>query len=330
MPKHNSIENISRMLQVLRFLARDEGATVTEIANKTGMDRWSVKDMIVSMENFNYDGKGLYIEEFENPCDRRQTVYRVAKDNLWTLTLPGLSLTDDEGFLLALLFSQNLQDQLLREPAETLKQKLQMFVNLPGYEIINVSKAKKAETPQVRKCIETLLRFVENDSAVGIKYKPFRRSPQEYTLRPLGVFKYDSGYYLAAQKLPGGEYRTFSIDRIAELPKAVFYPEGSFPEKEDYVSKFKDPFGPFNHKEEFEAVLRLNSICGDFTLEKKWDPEFVSFQRLEDESVIMKVRTHTVIGIRQFILGFGSAIEVISPQWLKDEVREEHRKAALQ
>lgn len=66
MAQISQIDILSRALQIIRLMARDEGATVTEISKETGIDRWTVRDMIDRIENFNPDGKGLYIEEYED------------------------------------------------------------------------------------------------------------------------------------------------------------------------------------------------------------------------------------------------------------------------
>ena len=55
MAQISQIDILSRTLQIIRLMARDEGATVTEISKQTGIARWTVRDMIDRMESFNPD-----------------------------------------------------------------------------------------------------------------------------------------------------------------------------------------------------------------------------------------------------------------------------------
>lgn len=320
MAQYSPIESLTKTLQIIRLMARENGANVTEISRETGIDRWTARDMIDRMEGFNPDGKGLYIEEFIDPSDHRQTRYRVPKDNLWTLTLPGLNLSDEEALLLALMFDQGFNSPELKDSAVSLRKKLGMFRNYKEYEILNVSQAKKIQTVETRKTIVKILNAIQADKCVSFLYKPVRREQKEYSVIPLAVFRYDGGFYLAAQKLPEGEFRIFGLERVVSVGKAFDY-EGTLPERVDYSERFRDPFGPFDHEQEFEAVLKFDAFSGFFNAEKRW-PDGVRLETLEDESVIMHAKTRSKKGIKKFILSHGSEVEVVSPQWLREEIKE--------
>ena len=320
MAQYSPIESLTKTLQILRLMAREEGATVTEISKETGIDRWTARDMIDRMEGFNPDGKGLYIEEFVDPSDRRQTRYRVPKDNLWTLTLPGLNLNDEEALLLALMFDQGFNSPELKDSSVSLRKKLNMFRNYKEYEVLNVNQAKKVQTPETRKTIIGILNAIHEEKCVKFLYKPVRREPQEYEIMPLAVFRYDGGFYLAAQKLPDGEFRIFGLERVVSAPTVIDY-SGVLPERVDYSERFNDPFGPFDHGEEFEAVLKFDAFSGFFNAEKKW-PDSVTIQTLEDETVVMRAKSRSKSGIVRFVLSFGPEVEVIEPQWLRDKMIE--------
>ena len=325
MAQYSPIESLTKTLQILRLMAREKGATVTEISKETGIDRWTARDMIDRMEGFNPDGKGLYIEEFVDPSDRRQTRYRVPKDNLWTVTLPGLNLSDEEALLLALMFDQGFSSPELKDSAVSLRKKLDMFRNYKEYEILNVSQAKKIQTAETRKVILKILNAIQANECVSFVYKPVRREKTEYSVMPLAVFRHDGGFYLAAQKLSAGEFRIFGLERVVSIIQ-VFNYDGKLPERVDYSERFNDPFGPFDHGEEFEAVLKFDAFSGFFNAEKKW-PDGVRIETLEDESVIMHAKTRSKSGIIRFILSHGPEVEVISPQWLRDELKEALKKS---
>lgn len=69
MGRHTAIEVITRMLQLVKIMSRPDGATITQMSDETGIDRWTVRDMLDSLENIGNDGKGLCIEEYRPQTD---------------------------------------------------------------------------------------------------------------------------------------------------------------------------------------------------------------------------------------------------------------------
>lgn len=327
MPKISVIDSISRMLEIIKLMARDEGATITEISKKTGIDRWTVKHMIDNLEELNTDGKGLYIQEYQSEEDKRQTIFKVPKNNLWSLTLPGMNLSDDEGLLLALMFSQSEANPMLKDSALGLKKKLNMFKNMQNYRIITVSEAKKIATTQTKAVIVALLNAIKNNQLINLNYKPIGRDVKSYNLIPLGIFRYETGYYLAAQKLPDGSFRTFGLERVVKEPEIITF-TGKLPDKIDYTQRLADPFGPFDHIEEFEAVLKfkMDSFYGFLNMELSW-PDAVKTQQQKDGSVVLRAKTRSHSGIREFIFKFAGNVEVLEPKWLREEVKQELESA---
>ena len=326
MAQLSQIDMLSRTLQIIKLMARDEGATVTEISKETGIDRWTVRDMIDRMESFNPDGKGLYIEEHEDEKDKRATRYKVPKDHLWTLTLPGMNLSDDEALLLALMFNQGFTSPDVQDSALQLRKKLNMFRNFKEYEVLNLSSARKITTKETQKVIVSILNAIRDGKCINFSYKPVRRDVTVYKLMPLGVFRYDGGFYLAAQKLPDGEFRSFGLERVVGIPSAFEY-DGDLPEPYNYEELFNDPFGPFGHDKEINAVLKFDSFHGFYNLERNW-PDAVKVEVQDDESVIMRAKTRSYSGIRKFVLSFGTGVEVLEPEWFRNAIRDWHQKAA--
>ena len=64
-----------------------------------------------------------------------------------------------------------------------------------------------------------------------------------------------------------------------------------------------------------------------YNLERNW-PDAVKIEVQPDESVIMRARTRSYSGIRKYILGFGTGVEVLEPEWLRNAIRDWHQKAA--
>ncbi len=328
MPKMSGIETLSRMIHLIKCMSKPNGATITEISEETGIDRWTVKDMIVRMEEFREEGYGLVLTEEKDPLDKRMTRYSVSKDCTWSLTIPGLQLTDDEAFYLSLVLSQGEDNPELAKTTHNLRKKLELFKNIQTYEVLNVNTVKKTTKNETQKVLLTILKAVNQNKCLRFEYKPVQREPKTYEVVPYGIFKYDYGYYMICQKLPGGEERIFGAERIIGVPEIIDY-SGNLPERIDFEARFNDPFGPFDHREEFEAVLRFTPSAGLFHMELAW-PGVVKVYQQEDETVIMHAKTRSVSGIKRWIFSFGASVQILEPQWLKEEIKEEYLKAAEQ
>ena len=70
-----------------------------------------------------------------------------------------------------------------------------------------------------------------------------------------------------------------------------------------------------------------DTFHGFYNLEKNW-PESVKIEIQPDETVIMRAKTRSYSGIRKFVLGFGTGVEVLEPEWFRNAIRDWHRKAA--
>ena len=243
-----------------------------------------------------------------------------------SLTRGTVYLSDDEALLLALMFNQGFASPDLQDSALALRKKMNMFRNFKEYEVLNLSSARKITTKDTQKVIVAILNALRDGKCINFSYKPVRRDVTEYQLMPLGVFRYDNGFYLAAQKLPDGEYRSFGLERVVGVPTAFDY-SGELPERYNYEALFDDPFGPFGHDKEINAVLKFDSFHGFYNLEKNW-PDAVKIEVQPDESVIMRARTHSYSGIRKYVLGFGTGVEVLEPEWFRNAIRDWHQRAA--
>ena len=214
MAQISQIDILSRTLQIIRLMARDEGATVTEISRETGIDRWTVRDMIDRMENFNPDGKGLYIEEFEDERDRRQTRYKVPKENLWTLTLPGMNLSDDEALLLALMFNQGFNSPDIQDSALNLRRKLNMFRNFKEYEVLNLSSARKISTKETQKAIDICEKAGVTYTNIVLDESLLKFSSQFYYIPT--TFFVDSEGKMIGDMIIGADLNSY-VERLEEL-----------------------------------------------------------------------------------------------------------------
>ena len=169
--------------------------------------------------------------------------------------------------------------------------------------------------------METTALFQQIQQAIsGEAIRSFAEQFRQFPLK-LSFSSYAEGIHFLAE-----QYRSFGLERTVGVPTAFTY-DGQLPDRYDYEALFDDPFGPFGHDKEINAVLKFDSFHGFYNIERNW-PDAVKIETLPDETVIMRAKTRSYSGIRKYILSFGTGVEVLEPEWLRNAIRDWHQKAA--
>jgi predicted DNA-binding transcriptional regulator YafY len=321
MGRHSTIESIARMLQIVKLMSQEGGATLSQMEKATDIDRWTIKDMIDSLETMNTDGKGLCITEYKDPTDKRKTYYQIDRANLWTLTLPGLSLSDDEGMLLALMMSQSQQTPVLKDAAQGLQTKLSWFKDAQNYQIYNVNATEKIISEYAKEAVSVILKAINQGKCLSFTYdnagntKLARRD-----VMPLYMFVYDGGLYLNAQKIEDGEPRTFALERIQDVPKIIS--PRKRPKPLPYDGRLEDPFGPFCEHKGFTFSVTFDSWQGWYNMQKRW-PDSIKVKRNPDGTCTLTARTRGLHVVKKWIMGQAKNVKKIEPKWLRDKILED-------
>ena len=321
MGRHSTIESIARMLQIIKLMSKEGGASLTDMSDATGIDRWSISDMIDNLETMNADGAGLCITESKDPNDGRKTNYQIDRSSLWTLTLPGLSLSDDEGILLALMMNQSQQTPVLKDAAQGLQSKLSWFKSPLTYQIYNVNATEKIVSEDAKETVAIILNAIQQDKCLSFTYDNAGHSKlATRKVMPLYMFAYDGGLYLNAQKLEDGELRTFALERMKGLPKVLKAKKK--PAKLPYDGRLEDPFGPFCEKEPFTFSVTFDSWQGWYNMQKRW-PDSITVKKNPDDTCTLTATTRGLHVVKKWILGQCEHVKKIEPDWLRDNILED-------
>jgi predicted DNA-binding transcriptional regulator YafY len=136
---------------------------------------------------------------------------------------------------------------------------------------------------------------------------------------PYKVWFYNETFYLIGLCLLRQDIRLFAIDRI----EAVTLTDETFdiPEGFDAESFMNASFGVFQGS--LQTVrIRFRPQAAGYVKEKIWHPSQTIADQ-PDGSVIFTVKVAGVQEIKYWVLKWGSAAEVLSPDLLRREVSEE-------
>jgi predicted DNA-binding transcriptional regulator YafY len=147
--------------------------------------------------------------------------------------------------------------------------------------------------------------------------KPSRAEPKTYDFDPYRLLFVGGGLYVVGRVPKHAGTVTLAIDRLLSviLSKTEFEVDQTF----DPQKCRRDAFG-VSWQDPAEVVLRFRADQAPYVRERLWHPS-QQLTDLSDGGVQLTFRAGGQFEIRRWILGWGDAVEVISPNELRDEMR---------
>jgi predicted DNA-binding transcriptional regulator YafY len=164
--------------------------------------------------------------------------------------------------------------------------------------------------------IQTILTSVAHKKVLALNY--FAQHSQEHTKRyvePVGIFFMSGYWHLIAYCRLRKDYRDFRVDRIKNLVVTDEYYADEHPELKDYIAqKTKEKV--------LEAVVVLVDKEIHSHLEnQKYYSGFISEKSVGD-CMEMTFLTESLEGFARWYMMYGERAEIITPDSLRDRVRE--------
>lgn len=157
---------------------------------------------------------------------------------------------------------------------------------------------------------------------ISIEYISLSSGLNKRIIRPYAIFMYKNFWYFIAYCELRKEIREFKMVRVTKIVVL----EDTFPEEKDFSLKkyMKNSFGVFNDAE-FYLKLRIKYPRSVLVSERIWvKNQVITWQ--EDNSIIFEATMKGMPEIKNWVLGMGSKVEVIEPEELKQEIKEEIEK----
>ncbi len=119
--------------------------------------------------------------------------------------------------------------------------------------------------------------------------------------------------------------RTFKIERLerAEILDEPYEVPADF-DPEAYLST---SWGIMTSQEMFEVVLRFSPTATGPVRERRWHPT-QTIDLTPDGGCILRVRVSEPMEMQPWIRSWGAQVEVLAPDWLRERVADELRRAS--
>jgi predicted DNA-binding transcriptional regulator YafY len=321
----NGIRQVTRQLDILRTLAaRRHGVMVRELANEFGVSKRTVQR---DLGDLSEAGFALYSQRRDG-----QGVY-------WYLnqesSLPPVNFAPIE--LAALLFLENTIEAMGGVPLgpQLVDVLRRIKLSLPEATQAYLHKAAEIYAPMIRgqkpytgseQVIRDLNTALLEQRQCQVCYRAIGRDDDKtYAIWPLRLFYFQGGLYLIAS-LPGRDRMiTQAVERIQSLVLTEEVFEISAKVRQSLQARYRDAFG-IKHEEPMTVKVHFSVQETPFVKERVWHPS----QRIEEQadgSVILVFRAGGSWEIKQWVLGFGAGAQVLEPESLRLDIKEELRAA---
>lgn len=162
-----------------------------------------------------------------------------------------------------------------------------------------------------------------NKQVLSIKYKGFKKpEPINFEIHPYYLKQYNNRWYLLGINEGYDNITNLPLDRIESIniSNNIQYQENS---NIDFTEYFEDIVGVSMPKDSpiEDVVLRINKTLFPY-IETK--PLHGSQTKIaEDVNIVtVKIQVYLNYELKKLLLSFGDGIEVISPQYLRDEIQQ--------
>jgi len=179
--------------------------------------------------------------------------------------------------------------------------------------------AQSAET------IRLLNESVLSQRTISIEYRTGRSGEKSVReLDPYRVWYRNGGLYVIGHDHRSGEIRTFAVDRILAI-SATSNPF-EIDEGFDFESTISSAFGVISEVP-VAVRIRFEPAWRSHVMEHNWHPS-QKISELEDGSIELFMEVGGSAELRNWVMSFGSAAEVLEPASLRSDVIAELRAAS--
>ena len=173
---------------------------------------------------------------------------------------------------------------------------------------------------------ESIFSAIRQHKIITFDYKSIsatKYSPHE--AHPYRIYNQKGDWYCVCWYPKRDCYTTFNLARMKNIALTEEYKPDPKYEENIHI----DPnFGIWNNpKKPFKVEVEFIKEINTYILERTWHINQKCRQN-KDGSVYLSFESNQEEEVIFWILKFGSKVKVLSPDWLKDKIRDEHQKSA--
>ncbi len=171
--------------------------------------------------------------------------------------------------------------------------------------------------------LDFIYQAILKKQCIDILYKSFKAEMPSYiTFHPYILKEFNNRWFVVGRKNKADQIQTFALDRIISMTinEKINYTRKKF-SGDDY---YKNTVGVtvLNDDMLYDTRLKIDRYNAPYVLTKPFHNSQKLIEQFNDGSIIIEVRVHLNYEFERLILGFGDAIEVLSPRRLKSRIKK--------
>ncbi len=323
----NSSERLLALYSHLLFTGRE--VLLRDLARKMGCSKQTILRDLTKLEASSF-GKLL--------CEKhgRESAYRLDRPkNLPKLTLNARGLQD---LALCRAFLLHLLPQKMREITEVALGQAAVYASEAGEAPAACSASKGAiDYTPFEKILETITEAIRAQKVCCVRYRaPGNDEPKTHFFAPKLLIAYHEALYARGWLVLEKGHAALKHENPANLALQRFEEaqitdrtSDHLPDVEEYGQGGGEEGFGFMEGEAFTVRARFSSASAPYAMERVWSLG-QTWVRHRDGSATLTMTARSWREVRAWILGFGDTAELLSPPWLRKEVKEcLQRMAAL-
>ena len=324
---HSKMEKMKNYLDeyiiATRLIHRDRGASIEELSEALGKTPRAVFSILNQLDSMMFP-----IYDMPDPDNPKKKRYHA--DKTFAEYLPSLDITEEEKAVFNYLINSSDAVSGIEIEARRLFNKFKLMAAERGALVENGNRkpvlivnsktlSKNVDNKKLNTITSEILKVIKEKNWVTLEYQNAEsKRTFSYSVFPLIIFIHKGDSYAYVKNRFNG-LRVSALERIEKI-KNVFNGEIP-PDDTDVIRLLEDPFGFICDMDETDVVVEIDADQAPFEKAVKW-PDSTHLEEKEDGTLIIKTRTHSYFDLKRWILERTPHVMVISPQWLKDDIRE--------
>lgn len=296
-------------IEILQLLSAKEIMSKNEIADILEINPRNVKEYIKTLQDGGYDivsTRGIY------------GGYHLNKDCL----IPALRLTQKEADLLksSCSFLEHQADYLdFQGYLKVISKVLSNNVESYSTDITVIDRYPLAmEKEELLKRYSLFTEAIQSHKKCEIIYQSTKNKKHTHIIHPYQVFIFNGAWLILAWNETVNEFGYFKLNRIEEYKML----KDSFTILRTYQSSdYIDQYGMKQNGEYYDIKLELYDLYT--VISERIYGKNQRITRIDEHRTILECSMQNKQMIQSFVLGFGSKVKVLEPQWLKDQIEQE-------
>ena len=317
-----TLNKSQKFVQLLQELQAPEGIKANDI-----MEKYAIDDRTLRRYITDFAGIGIQVKK-EGRSDSRVLKLdgNFQRTGIQLSLLEWVSLHFGRklfNFLEGTGFAQDMNDALEKMSSIVGPHDLQLTNNMEKMFHAVPEHAKRHGKEELIDVIdEVLTALLRKKVAKGWYVKP-GQTMKQYLLEPYSVVTYRQGLYLFARDVNANIIKTFAIDRFQGFRRQ----SDSYEIPEDYNPEdvLKNAFGIIGGTPK-EVRLKFNRMTTPYIQERIWHHSQKD-KINRDGSIELSMLVSLSPELKQWLMGFGSEVQIISPPELIDDIYKAHLKA---